>query len=168
MEKYGSLAAIAAVVVIASSASGIAEELLGRALASGAHLVALSDGSANASSEVTPQLDEASADGSDLPEIPALPPGHGRYPREIAFAPCAENPTLDCGTLTVPVDYREPFGDTVDIAVIRGRATNPTRRLGAIIGNPGGPGGSGVDFVLRVVHLPISARLREYFDLVGF
>ena len=121
---------------------------IGWALASGAHLVAVSDGSANVSSEVTTHLAEAGADGSNLPEMPALPPGHERSTRAIAFAPCAENAALDCGTLTVPVDYREPFGDTVDIAIIRARATNPTKRIGAIIGNPGGPGGSGVDFVL--------------------
>ena len=141
---------------------------IGWALASGVHLLAISDGSANVSSEVTTHLAEASGDGSNLPEMLAGPTGHGRSTRAIAFAPCAENATLDCGTLTVPVDYREPFGDTVDIAIIRGRATNPTKRIGAIIGNPGGPGGSGVDFVLGVVHLPVAARLREYFDIVSF
>ena len=141
---------------------------IGWALASGAHLAAVSDGSATVSSEVTTQLAEARGDGSNLPEmLPGLP-GHGRSTRAIAFAPCAENATLDCGTLTVPVDYREPFGDTVDIAIIRGRATNPTKRIGVIIGNPGGPGGSGVDFVLGIVPLPIAARLREYFDVVSF
>jgi hypothetical protein len=65
--------------------------------------------------------------------------------KKIAFAPCAENPALDCGTLTVPVDYRRPHGDTVDIALIRARATSPTKRIGVIVGNPGGPGVSGVD-----------------------
>jgi pimeloyl-ACP methyl ester carboxylesterase len=87
---------------------------------------------------------------------------------KITFAPCAENPALDCGTLTVPVDYRRPYGDTVDIAVIRARATNPKKRIGVVVGNPGGPGVSGVDFVLRLVNAPVAARLREYFDVVSF
>lgn len=91
-----------------------------------------------------------------------------RYTRAIAFAPCRDNTTLDCGTLTVPVDYREPFGDTVGISIIRARATNPTKRIGVIVGNPGGPGVSGVDFVLGIVRLPIAARLREHFDIVSF
>jgi pimeloyl-ACP methyl ester carboxylesterase len=86
----------------------------------------------------------------------------------IALAPCAENPALDCGTLTVPVDYRKPYGDTVDVAVIRARATNPKKRIGVIVGNPGGPGVSGVDFVLGLANLPVAARLREHFDIVSF
>jgi pimeloyl-ACP methyl ester carboxylesterase len=87
---------------------------------------------------------------------------------QIAFAPCAENPALDCGTLTVPVDYRRPYGATVDIALIRARATSPKKRIGVIVGNPGGPGVSGVDFVLGLVNAPVAARLREHFDVVSF
>ena len=37
-----------------------------------------------------------------------------------------------------------------------------------IVGNPGGPGVSGVDFVLGIVRLPVTARLREHFDIVSF
>jgi pimeloyl-ACP methyl ester carboxylesterase len=117
------------------------------ALASGGHLLAVSHQPSNIPPEVTTQ---------------------DRHARTIAFAPCAENPALDCGTLTVPVDYRRPYGDTVDIAIIRARATNPKKRIGVIIGNPGGPGVSGVDFVLGIAHLPVTTRLREYFDVVSF
>jgi pimeloyl-ACP methyl ester carboxylesterase len=114
---------------------------VGWALVSGAHLLAVSHGPSHVPAAVT---------------------------RGIAFAPCAENPTLDCGTLTVPVDYRRPHGDTVELAIIRARATNAANRIGVIVGNPGGPGVSGVDFVLRVVRLPVAARLREHFDVVSF
>jgi pimeloyl-ACP methyl ester carboxylesterase len=141
---------------------------IGWALASGAHLLAVSDRSANVSSEVTTQPAEAGADGATSPEMLASSPALESYTRAIAFAPCADNTTLGCGTLTVPVDYRKPFGDTVEIAIIRARATNPTKRIGVIIGNPGGPGVSGVDFVLGIARLPITARLREHFDIVSF
>jgi pimeloyl-ACP methyl ester carboxylesterase len=86
----------------------------------------------------------------------------------LRFSPCVEDPSLDCGTLLVPVDYDKPYGETVGIAVIRARATKPNARIGVIVGNPGGPGISGVDFVLAVAPSPGIARLRERFDIVSF
>jgi hypothetical protein len=87
---------------------------------------------------------------------------------KIAFTPCAENASLDCGTLNVPMDYQKPYGEKVGIAVIRARATNPAKRIGVVVGNPGGPGISGVDFVIGGINSPAFARLRERFDVVSF
>jgi pimeloyl-ACP methyl ester carboxylesterase len=105
----------------------------------------------------------ADADGT-LGSVPSTcPEGHRR------FAPCVrERPNLDCGTLTVPVDYRDPHGATIGIAVIRAKATQPAQRIGVMVGNPGGPGFSGVDFILGGVHAPIFTRVNERFDIVGF
>jgi pimeloyl-ACP methyl ester carboxylesterase len=86
----------------------------------------------------------------------------------LKFNPCQENASLDCGTLVVPVDYDKPHGEKVGIAVIRAKATNPAKRIGVIVGNPGGPGVSGVDFVLGGIHVPQFARIRERFDVVSF
>jgi pimeloyl-ACP methyl ester carboxylesterase len=86
----------------------------------------------------------------------------------LEFSPCAEDRTLDCGTLMVPIDYAQPHGATVGIAVIRARATKPSLRIGILVGNPGGPGISGVDFLLSVAHAPVLSRLREAFDIVSF
>lgn len=46
----------------------------------------------------------------------------------LKFSPCAENPTLDCGTLQVPVSYDEPHGEGFNLSVIRARATDMIRR----------------------------------------
>jgi pimeloyl-ACP methyl ester carboxylesterase len=72
-----------------------------------------------------------------------------------------------CATLTVPVDYTQPDGATVDIAVARIRATGPGRRLGSLVFNFGGPGDAGT------VTLPGFARdlpavIRARYDLVSF
>ena len=75
-------------------------------------------------------------------------------PGPLKFTPCPENAALDCGTLVVPADYRKPFGEHVGIAVIRARATNRAKRIGVVVGNPGGPGISGVDFVLNGINVP--------------
>lgn len=94
-----------------------------------------------------------------------------RYrPDPVKWRPCPENATLECGTLTLPVDYREPHGETFELAVLRARATDPARRIGVLMTNPGGPGVSGVDNLLRGIafQAPIIARLRERFDIIGF
>ncbi|MDQ3252358.1 MAG: alpha/beta hydrolase [Acidobacteriota bacterium] len=88
---------------------------------------------------------------------------------KIHFAPCPENPSLECGTINLPVDYRKPRGETFGMVVIRAKATNPAKRIGVLMVNPGGPGGSGVNFIIgRGVQLPLLIGLRERFDLVSF
>jgi pimeloyl-ACP methyl ester carboxylesterase len=87
---------------------------------------------------------------------------------KLNFAPCAQEATMDCGTLRVPIDYRRPWVGTVDLAVIRAKASQAGRRIGALFVNDGGPGGSGVDFVQLGVNEPGFKRLRERFDIVSF
>jgi pimeloyl-ACP methyl ester carboxylesterase len=91
-------------------------------------------------------------------------------PSTIAWAPCPEFASLECGTFDVPADYARPQGARFSIAVVRARATDPARRIGVLVTNPGGPGGSGVDFIIGGVaaQAPIVARLRERFDVIGF
>lgn len=51
----------------------------------------------------------------------------------------------ECATLTVPLDYDDPDGETIGIALIRAATTAPAgERLGSLVFNFGGPGGSGV------------------------
>jgi pimeloyl-ACP methyl ester carboxylesterase len=75
---------------------------------------------------------------------------------------------FQCGTVQVPLDYNRPNGATISIALVRLPATDPQRRIGSLFLNPGGPGGSGVDFTLFAGPSLYSARVRARFDLVGF
>ncbi len=73
---------------------------------------------------------------------------------------------LECATLPVPLDYDDPTGETIDIAMVRAPATSD--REGAVLFNPGGPGGSGFD-PIAYSGLTIQAELGlDHFDLVGF
>ncbi len=74
---------------------------------------------------------------------------------------------FECATAQVPLDYRDPAGRTIALAVIRHRVADPARRTGTLLLQPGGPGSSGVDFVRgNIADLP--AGLRDRFDVFGF
>jgi pimeloyl-ACP methyl ester carboxylesterase len=72
-----------------------------------------------------------------------------------------------CAKLRVPVDYDEPAGETVDVAVIRVPADRPSKRIGSLVVNPGGPGGSGVDYA-RAADVIVGPGVRDAYDIVGF
>jgi len=85
-------------------------------------------------------------------------------PLSIAWKACGG--ALQCGTVTVPLDYSNPYGDTIKIAVIRKPATDPSHRIGSVLINAGGPGLSGIDYLRRATVL--LANLNKRMDLVGF
>lgn len=85
----------------------------------------------------------------------------------IDWAPCPEVATVECGTLSLPIDWANPRGERFDLAVARHRATDPAKRVGVLVINPGGPGGSGVSTVLRADR-NFTPALLERFDIIGF
>jgi pimeloyl-ACP methyl ester carboxylesterase len=87
------------------------------------------------------------------------------YSQRIDWSACDTNTDHDCGTLTVPVDYAEPAGETIDLALLRVPATGA--RVGSMVVNPGGPGAPGTSYAAaagRVFREP----LLQGFDIVGF
>jgi pimeloyl-ACP methyl ester carboxylesterase len=88
---------------------------------------------------------------------------------KIAWSPCNRQlGPFECSTVQVPLDYDSSDGGTISIAVVRLPASDPSRRIGSLFLNPGGPGGSGVDMVLFGGPFLFSSDVRARFDLVGF
>ncbi|GAA3075066.1 alpha/beta hydrolase [Streptosporangium carneum] len=83
----------------------------------------------------------------------------------IGWAPCEENRAAECGTLRVPIDWARPDGATFGLAVARHRATEPARRIGVLVVNPGGPGAG---FVQAEAKTYFSEEILARFDIVGF
>lgn len=77
---------------------------------------------------------------------------------------------IECGFVTVPVDYADPGGETIEIAVDRAKSTGSKKeRQGALLYNPGGPGGSGLRFPARVTdENPLWTKAAKAYDFVGF
>ena len=72
----------------------------------------------------------------------------------------------ECATVTLPLDYDTPRGPTTEVAILRIRATDPKHRIGSLFLNPGGPGGSGVEFAAAAPRF-LSRSLLARFDIVG-
>ncbi|MGI8814538.1 MAG: alpha/beta hydrolase [Pseudonocardia sp.] len=103
------------------------------------------------------------------------------YAQKLAWKGCAEfspdpetqakfaSPKLDCTYLEVPLDYAQPAGKTAQIAVLRQKATQQSQKIGSLVINPGGPGGSGIEAAVTTVSPGIvGSPLEQRFDLVGF
>jgi len=71
---------------------------------------------------------------------------------------------LDETTVTVPLDWSDPTGPTIELAVARQKAAHP---LGSLLMNPGGPGGSGFDFVVNYGG-GVTQNLQSNYDIIGF
>ncbi|MCL2468000.1 MAG: alpha/beta hydrolase [Micrococcales bacterium] len=86
------------------------------------------------------------------------------YSQTLDWQRCENNSKMQCAELTVPMDYANPGGETITIAVARYRAA---KAIGSVVINPGGPGGSGIDFVGRFRH-EAGEQLRDNLDIVSF
>jgi pimeloyl-ACP methyl ester carboxylesterase len=101
--------------------------------------------------------------------IPRTPPagtsGLARfYAQNLDWHSCGN---ADCAGLSVPLDYAKPEGSSITVQVLRMRATDPSQRIGSLVVNPGGPGGSGVDYA-RAADFIVGRPVRQRFDIVGF
>jgi pimeloyl-ACP methyl ester carboxylesterase len=81
----------------------------------------------------------------------------------IVWAVCGE---YDCATVNVPLDYSAPAGPQIAIALKRRRAVGPNP-IGSVLINPGGPSGSGIDFLTNRPKL-FSPPAREKYHVIGF
>ena len=82
----------------------------------------------------------------------------------VQWAPCGD---LQCGSVTVPLNYADPDGPTIQIAVARHPAEDPSHRIGSLVINPGGPGTSGIDDLPNELSV-LTPELLERFDIVSF
>ena len=87
------------------------------------------------------------------------------YKQAIDWRDCGQG--FQCGKLTVPLDYDRPGWKQIKLDVIRLPASEPDKRVGSLVVNPGGPGGSGVQFA-RAAKTFLPAKVRARFDVVGF
>jgi pimeloyl-ACP methyl ester carboxylesterase len=86
------------------------------------------------------------------------------YGQTLSWANCGQN--LQCTTAKVPLDWSNPGTGEIKLALVRQPATGT--RLGSLLVNPGGPGGSGYDFVKDSINYATDKTLQSSYDIVGF
>ena len=84
------------------------------------------------------------------------------YGQKVRWEGCGGD--FDCTKLKVPADYDNPGAGTLELDVVRVRAKDPK---GSLILNPGGPGGSGVEYA-RAARAVLTPQLADAYDVVGF
>lgn len=106
-----------------------------------------------------------STGGTDRPKGSAssADPTTGAAPTAGSLAWKACDGGFQCASLKVPLDYAKPGGRQVTLALARRPATG--KRVGALVVNPGGPGGSGIELA-EGKQFP--AGVEQHFDVVGF
>ena len=110
---------------------------------------------------------DSTASSSPKPSQSALvPQGNGLdgyYNQQLEWSDC--NDGFECASFNVPIDYANPADGAMQISAIRKLATGSAQ--GSLILNPGGPGGSGIEYTTYAEYV-VSDTLRENFDIVGF
>ncbi|KQX45601.1 MULTISPECIES: alpha/beta hydrolase [unclassified Streptomyces] len=88
------------------------------------------------------------------------------YGQKLKWRDCGVA-TFQCATLRAPLDYAKPDAGDIDLAVSRVRATGPGKRLGSLLVNPGGPGGSAVGYLQGYAGIGYPAPVRARYDMVA-
>jgi len=86
------------------------------------------------------------------------------YHQVLRWQPCGGG--MQCTVARAPMDWSNPADAEIELALTRQPASGT--KLGSLLVNPGGPGGSGYDFVLDSVDYATSDRLQSSYDIVGF
>jgi pimeloyl-ACP methyl ester carboxylesterase len=91
---------------------------------------------------------------------------HGAPVPVLRWTDCGNG--FQCTTATVPLDYDHPTGRTIELALMRRPADDPAHKIGSVFVNPGGPGGSGIEFLADFGSDLFSDKVRARFDIIGF
>ena len=86
------------------------------------------------------------------------------YGQQLDWVDCGPG---ECAELIVPRTYDDPSAETIEISVLKVPASSGRNRMGSLVVNPGGPGGSGVDYA-AAADIVVGAEVRRRYDVVGF
>lgn len=111
----------------------------------------------------TSTAERAGASTTRAPDPTGATGALGFTPAALRWQKCDDAPGFECTTMAVPVDWDQPAGETVDLAIARQPATGD--RIGSLLTNPGGPGGSGLDYLFQE---PFSGDIAKRFDIVSW
>jgi pimeloyl-ACP methyl ester carboxylesterase len=89
------------------------------------------------------------------------------YSQELIWTDCKDDKKFQCAEIQVPVDYQNPGNASLTLALKKLPAKDSADKVGSLLINPGGPGGSGTDYVTYAEDA-FGKRLMDSFDIIGF
>ncbi len=119
------------------------------------------DDSAGAYDPVPPVAPESTPAAGEAPD-PAL---ERFYAQDLDWSDCGDGD--ECATLTVPLDYADPTGETIGIHVLRRPADDQDDKVTSLLVNPGGPGVAGSSMASNAGSY-FRRPFLTYFDIIGF
>ncbi|MFB7833428.1 alpha/beta hydrolase [Streptomyces sp. NPDC056056] len=122
-----------------------------------------SDAAASRTTAAARQAAQSSSSSSPAASSAALKKFYGQ---KLTWRDCGVT-GFQCATLRAPLDYAKPDGEQIDLAVSRVGATGPGKRLGSLLVNPGGPGGSAVGYLQGYAGVGYPAPVRARYDMVA-
>ncbi len=110
----------------------------------------------------------AAVAGAVLASLALAGPAHAKHDGGLSleWAPCGEA-GAECATASVPKDYDKPRLGTLDVAVAKSPATDPSKRIGSLFFNFGGPGAPAAAYIEAFGGAALFPVLNERFDIVG-
>ena len=84
------------------------------------------------------------------------------YNQDIAWEACGDG---ECADIWVPLDYDDPDGQAITVKAKRQLAGDESSRKGSLLINPGGPGGSGIDYL---GFIDLDSSITDVYDVIGF
>lgn len=108
-------------------------------------------------------------DAQPLKPLPAAVPKNLKryYDQKLSWRDCGDD-GFQCAKMKAPLDYDHPDPkEDLELAVARKKATGKGKPIGSLQVNPGGPGGSAVDYVQQAAAVGYPPPVRRAYDLVG-
>lgn len=87
------------------------------------------------------------------------------YGQKVSWDDCEDD--MECATIRAPMNWDKPEDGDIELSLIRQQATGG-KAIGSLLVNPGGPGGSGYNFVKDSIDYAVSEDLQDNYDVVGF
>ncbi|SYZ32905.1 alpha/beta hydrolase [Propionibacterium australiense] len=87
------------------------------------------------------------------------------YLQKVSWQTCEDDKDYQCATVQAPLDYDDPAGRRIDLALKKLPASSG-KPIGSLLVNPGGPGGSGVEYISEKE--AFTKNLRRSYDIIGF
>jgi hypothetical protein len=84
----------------------------------------------------------------------------------LDWQPCGTAPNVVCATATVPRDYDDPEGATIDLHLAKSPATNQAERQGSLFYNFGGPGATAANY-LEALGALLFPAFNERYDIIA-